>query len=63
MTNKLVSHAIKDPLFPLKDQSYLFTPNYIIITFNQYQQLRNSGPFWEPGAFAVFLNIALYLIQ
>lgn len=59
ITNKLVSLAIKQPLFPLKDQSYSFTPNYILITFNQYQQFRNSGPFWEPGAFAIYLNIAL----
>ncbi len=40
-------------------QSYEFIPNYIIIAFNSYQELRNSGPFWEPGAFSVFLNIAL----
>ena len=59
LTNQLVAHAIKNPLFPLKDQTYLFTPNYILITFNQYEHLRNSGPFWEPGAFTVFLNIAL----
>ena len=59
LTNKLVSHAISSPLFPLKNQEYAFTPNYILVTFNQYQQLRNSGPFWEPGAFAVFLNIAI----
>jgi len=59
LTNKLVAHAITNPLFPLKDQTYLFTPNYILITFNQYEHLRNSGPFWEPGAFTVFLNIAL----
>jgi hypothetical protein len=59
LTNQLVAHAIKSPLFPLKDQTYAFTPNYILVTFNQYQQLRNSGPFWEPGAFAVFLNVAI----
>jgi len=57
--NQLISHAITSPLFPLKDQTYAFTPNYILVTFNQYQQFRNSGPFWEPGAFAVFLNVAI----
>jgi hypothetical protein len=59
LTNQLIAHAITSPLFPLKDQTYAFTPNYILVTFNQYQQLRNSGPFWEPGAFAVFLNVAI----
>jgi len=61
ITNKLVSIAIKDSLFPSKNQFYQMSPNFILITFNGYQQLRNSGPFWEPGAFSVFLNIALLL--
>ncbi len=39
--------------------------NLIIYNFQSGQELeaiglmRNSGPFWEPGMFAVFLNIAL----
>jgi hypothetical protein len=59
ITNQIVAHAITSPLFPLKDQTYAFTPNYVLVTFNQYEHLRNSGPFWEPGAFAVFLNVAI----
>jgi hypothetical protein len=59
LTNLVVSHAIRRPLFPQTNLDYGFTPNYIIINFNAYNEFRNSGPFWEPGAFADFLNIAL----
>lgn len=36
--------------------------NILIYNFLEYYSLfnRNSGPFWEPGMFAVFLNIALF---
>ena len=30
-------------------------------TLDATDMLRNCGPFWEPGMFAVFLNIALFL--
>ena len=61
LTNFLVSHSIRKPLFYVDMSSYEFIPNYIVIAFNTYQEFRNSGPFWEPGAFAVFLCIALIL--
>jgi hypothetical protein len=44
---------------------YISTPNIIIFNFNSGlhdpggQYIRNSGPFWEPGAFAGFIIIAL----
>ncbi|MCO5935982.1 hypothetical protein NAF17_10570 [Mucilaginibacter sp. RB4R14] len=36
--------------------------NIIIYNFKNYASLynRNSGPFWEPGMFAVFINVALF---
>jgi len=40
-------------------------PNFIIYTIqigkNELGLWRNSGPFWEPGLYVVFLNIALFL--
>jgi len=50
-------------------EPYESSPTLILYTFNPMaeQQLsfgvlkRNSGPFWEPGAFSVFLNLALSL--
>ncbi|GHU82950.1 hypothetical protein FACS189415_4300 [Bacteroidia bacterium] len=35
--------------------------NIIIYKIQIYNLERNSGPFWEPGQFAVFINIALAL--
>ena len=61
IANQLVSHAFKSFLIPVDLQSYEYIPNYIIVAFNSYQEFRNSGPFWEPGAFSVFLTIALML--
>jgi len=48
------------------DESGFFRPNIIIYTIQQIdpsgiQLFRNSGPFWEPGLYVVFLNIALFL--
>jgi len=34
----------------------------IIYNFNHIENLRNSGPFWEPGAFAGYLLIAIIFI-
>lgn len=53
---------------PFKDESgfYEQTPNIIIFTYDLYERVgldqdfyRNAGPFWEAGAFACFLNIAI----
>lgn len=46
------------------DTHYTIAPSIIIYTMNTEGEgmealLRNSGPFWEPGAFAGFLVIAL----
>lgn len=40
-------------------------PNFIIYAIQQMEEggpklYRNSGPFWEPGLFVVFLNIAFF---
>lgn len=57
------------PFFNLPQDSnafYKITPNIIIFNFNSELDnpwglglIRNSGPFWEPGAFAGFLIIAI----
>ena len=42
---------------------YAYSPNIIIYNYN-YEHVawfRNVGPFWESGAFGVYLNIALIL--
>jgi len=48
---------------PLKESNsfYKVSPNIIIFTFERslINGFRNSGPFWEPGGYAVFLIIAL----
>ncbi|TSJ40983.1 hypothetical protein FO440_14715 [Mucilaginibacter corticis] len=55
-------------LFPLqKDFKNYSTPTLIVYTFlpefftGAFKYTRNAGIFWESGAFAVYLNIALYL--
>ena len=54
-------------LFPLKkDFKNYSTPTLIVYTFlpeffsGTFKYTRNAGIFWESGAFAVYLNIALY---
>jgi hypothetical protein len=54
--------------FPLKqDFKHYSTPTLIVYTFlpeffdGTFKYTRNAGIFWESGAFAVYLNIALYL--
>jgi hypothetical protein len=49
------------PIFELNDRRYGYTPNIILYNYNpdHVAWFRNSGPFWESGAFAVYLNIAL----
>ena len=43
------------------DSFYIPSPNIIFYTFDPIalSDYRNSGPFWEPGAFAVYLIFAL----
>jgi hypothetical protein len=47
--------------FSSDDAFYKSSKNIIIFNFHDYAltNFRNSGPFWEPGAFATFLLIAL----
>lgn len=53
------------PIFYQKNRNewYEFKPSFILYTMNMRDGdlFRNSGPFWEPGGFAVFLFIALIL--
>lgn len=48
-------------VFPDSDEFYKESPNIIIYNFHQisYEMSRNPGPFWEPGAFAVFIMLAI----
>ncbi len=50
------------PIFPLPGHmNYAYSPNIIVYNYN-YEHVawfRNVGPFWESGAFGVYLNIAL----
>ena len=43
-----------------KDISYNFYNAFFSILTNNSYVTRNFGFFWEPGAFAIFINIALY---
>lgn len=52
------------PVFEYNNPIYDIHPNVILYTFSAgviYENIRNSGPFYEPGMFAVFLNFALLL--
>jgi len=54
-------------LFPVEEYNGYSTPTILIYTFcyeyfvGQLPYVRNAGIFWESGAFAVFLNITLFL--
>lgn len=63
----LYTNFISKPFFPLFDTSHLspnepYMPNMIIYNFNPTvmypPEIRNSGPFWEPGAYSIFLLLA-----
>jgi len=60
-------YILASNLFPLDEYNGYSTPTIIIYTFcyeyfvGQLPYVRNAGIFWESGAFAVFLNITLYL--
>jgi hypothetical protein len=47
--------------FADKDSFYIVWPTNLIFCFHEcvLAEFRNPGPFWEPGLFAVFLNLAL----
>lgn len=54
-------------LFPVNEYNGYSTPTILIFTFcreyfdGELPYVRNAGIFWESGAFAVFLNITLFL--
>jgi hypothetical protein len=52
---------IFDPPVAAVNDFYVIWPTNLIYCFHEciLKELRNPGPFWEPGLFAVFLNIAL----
>jgi len=52
------------PIFGYESAVYNVRPNIILFNFHGFElnPMRNSGPFWEPGAFAVYLIIAIVLI-
>lgn len=57
-----LGNDIFQPLFYYDNPVHTISPNIILYTFNPScmgSPLRNSGPFWEPGGFAVFLIFAL----
>jgi hypothetical protein len=61
-------YTLAEQLFPIprgfKDYT---TPTLLIYTFHpqyfsgEFEYVRNAGIFWESGAFAVFLNLTLFL--
>lgn len=53
----VLEHLVKDPF----NEDDMGRPDIVFFTFERslYESARNSGPFWEPGAFAVYLMIAL----
>lgn len=61
-------YILAEKLFPI-DKNYegQSTPTLLVYTFcreyftGQFSYVRNAGIFWEGGAFAVFLNITLFL--
>jgi len=56
-----ISPLFRNPLVEDKNRFYEISPNIIIYTFEKslFLSSRNSGAFWEPGGFAIFLNLAL----
>lgn len=72
----IISPAIKDYLVNVISPRYISLGvenaiqegggiNFVIYNFQQNSEYalynRNCGPFWEPGMFAVFLNLALFV--
>jgi hypothetical protein len=66
----LYTNFVSKPFFPLFDTSHLspnepYMPNMILYNFNPTvmypPEIRNSGPFWEPGAYSIFLLLVFIL--
>lgn len=59
-----LGQLIQNP-FAIEDGFYQSNQNIIIYNFHEvlFTDRRNSGAFWEPGAYAVFLMIALLFNQ
>jgi len=55
-----VSSIFQSP-FAAENAFYTVKPNILIYCFHEalIESSRNSGPFWEPGAFALFLDVAI----
>ncbi len=53
--------ALVPQIFETESGFYSEKPNIVIFNFEDtlFSSFRNSGPFWEPGGFGVFLMIAL----
>ena len=67
--NQMLTHSVA-PLFDhplLMHEKYTIWPQFILYTINFRGEgigsmiMRNSGPFWEPGAFAGFILVALLM--
>ncbi len=59
-----VANVYFTPLFDQADILYKASPTILVFNLHPIAReiiYRNSGPFWEPGAFAVFLNLSLSL--
>lgn len=58
---KEIAPFVNNPFLEDTYRFYPISPNIIIFTFEPslFLSHRNPGAFWEPGAFAIFLNLAL----
>jgi len=60
-------YILASKMFPVNEYNGVSTPTILIFTFcreyfdGELPYVRNAGIFWESGAFAVFLNITLFL--
>ncbi len=56
-----IGPAYFDPPGAEKDGFYEIWPTIIIYCFHDVimEEFRNPGPFWEPGLFSVYINVAL----
>lgn len=64
ITSYFINHIT--PMFPpltnINTEQMQIHPNIILYTFNSgsvFDVVRNSGPYYEPGMFSIFLNLAL----